>query len=77
MHTNSRIDGESSFKRHLSRENILSKLEEKKGHKMIVGYRGYRALSASGNSFPRPAKFRKGLMQISLSRVPLVVIIIV
>ena len=47
MLTDSRFDGDSSIlKRHLSPENIASKFKENKGHRTIIDYRGFRALSS-------------------------------
>lgn len=47
MLTDSRFDGRSSIlRRDLSRENILTKFKEKKGHRAVVDYRGYTALSS-------------------------------
>ena len=47
MLTDSRFSGESSILRqHLSKENIQSKFEEGSGHKIVVDYRGRRALTA-------------------------------
>lgn len=47
MLTDSRFYGESSIlKRHLSNKNITSKFEEKAGHKIVVDYRGCRALTS-------------------------------
>lgn len=47
MLTDSRFDSESTIlRRHLSHENILAKFREKEGHKIVVDYRGHRALSS-------------------------------
>jgi hypothetical protein len=47
MLTDSRFYGESSIlNRKLSQENIESKFREKKGHKIVTDYRGFRVLSS-------------------------------
>ncbi len=47
MLTDSRFYGDSSIlKKHLSYENIAAKFREKAGHKIVVDYRGVRALSS-------------------------------
>jgi hypothetical protein len=47
MLTQSRFrPGESILRQHLSEANITSKFRERKGHKIVTDYRGYRALSS-------------------------------
>jgi len=47
MLTDSRFYGDSSIlKKHLSPKNIESKFREKAGHKIVIDYRGFRALSS-------------------------------
>ncbi|PLX66811.1 MAG: hypothetical protein C0603_11475 [Denitrovibrio sp.] len=47
MLTDSRFTAESTIlKKHLSSDNILPKFKEKSGHKLVVDYRGFRALSS-------------------------------
>ena len=47
MLTDSRFYGETNIlKKNLSKDNIESKFSEKKGHKTVTDYRGYRVLSS-------------------------------
>jgi hypothetical protein len=47
MLTDSRLRPEPSIlRRHLSRENIEAKFAERRGHKVVTDYRGYRALTS-------------------------------
>ncbi len=47
MLTDSRFCGESGIlKMHLSNENISNKFREKKGHKIVVDYRGFRVFTS-------------------------------